>query len=210
MIAEVDLFIENAKQWKEEFVALRHIVLDCGLKEHLKWKQPCYSFEGSNVLILGGFKAFCTISFFKGVLLKDEKGLLNKPGPNTNAGRIIKFQSVEEIVELEPTIKSYIKEAIEVEKSGVKVEVQKKEQELPNELMEKFEEVPSLKKAFLSLTPGRQRGYLIHINGTKNSKTKTARIEKHMDRILDGYGIHDCICGHSKRMPTCDGSHKYI
>ncbi len=207
----IDEFIEKQDKWKNELSLLREIILECGLTEEYKWRGPCYSYQKSNLLIIGGFKEHCVLSYFKGVLLKDEAKLLVKPGENSQSGRFLKFKSVNEILQLKDLIKAYIFEAIELEKAGAKVEFsESKEFDLPEELLEKFKELPELKTAFEKLTIGRQRAYVIHFNGTKQSKTKIARIEKYIPRIMIGKGFNDCVCGLSKKMPGCDGSHREL
>ncbi|MFY8021404.1 MAG: YdeI/OmpD-associated family protein, partial [Bacteroidia bacterium] len=167
--------------------------------------------DKTNVLILGGFKEYCVLSFLKGVLLKDEHKKLVKPGENSQSVRFFKFKSAQEIIQEKDLIKAYLFEAIELEKSGAKVDkTESKEFELPEELLIKFKENPALKKAFEALTIGRQRAYIIHFTGSKQSKTIQARIEKYIPRILSGKGFNDCVCGLSKRMPNCDGSHKTL
>lgn len=189
---KIDGWFRKAKQWQEEMLALRAIAGDCGLTEELKWRQPCYTFEGHNVVIIGAFKNFCVLSFFKGALLKDPKGILEQVGENTQSGRTIRITSVDQIEKLKPSIKSLIKEAINVEKAGLKVEFKKiTERPLPEELEAKFKESPALKKAFNALTPGRQREYLLHFSSAKQSATRTARIEKCTPKILKGEGFND-------------------
>lgn len=210
MNLKVDEYIAKAR-WQEEYKKLRVILLDCNLTEELKWGVPCYTFEKNNILLMSGFKEFFTLSFFKGSLLKDPKGILVKPGKNTQVARIIKFTDIKQIDDLESVIKNYIQEAIEVEKSGLKGEFKKTaEFEVPEELQNKLDEMPDLKLAFEKLTPGRQRAYLLHFSEPKQSKTREARIEKYIPLILSGKGLKDCICGLSKRMPICDGSHKQL
>lgn len=210
MNPKVDLYLDNVKNWQEEIKKLRAILLSCQLTEALKWRVPCYTFQNKNIAIIGNFKDFCSISFFKGVLLKDTKGVLVAPGENSQSSRLIKFTNVKEILELENTIKAYIYEAIEIEKAGLKVEFKKELEPIPEEFQNKLKELPALKKAFNALTPGKKRGYILYFSGAKQSKSRSARVEKYIPRILDGYGIHDCVCGHSKKPPKCDGSHKYI
>lgn len=208
---QVDQFLSGVKQWKKEFTKLREIVLETDLTEELKWRAPCYADEGKNIVILGGFKAFCSISFFKGALLKDPKGVLVKQGENTRSARIMRFTSEQDIVALNATIQAYILEAIEVEKSGEKVVLdQDSEIETPDEFQKRLDNDPALLAAFDTLTPGRRRAYLLHFSGAKQSKSREARIEKCLSRIFDGKGLHDCTCGLSNRMPTCDGSHKQL
>lgn len=211
MNPQVDQFLLNTKKWCTELELLRSILIESELVEELKWRQPCYTHNGENVIMLGVFKEFCIISFLKGVLLKDPKQLLTAQGENTNTWRVMKFTKVSEIIPLETTIKSYIEEAIQLEKDGVKVEIKKAESDpIPTELLDEFAEDLNFQKAFMALTPGRQRGYLIYFNAPKQSKTRTSRIEYYRPRILNGKGFHDCVCGQSKKMPTCDGSHKYL
>lgn len=211
MNPKVDLYFDELQKWKPELEKLRMILLDCLLTEELKWGSPCYSFQKKNVILLGGFKDNCVISFIKGVLLNDEKGILIKPGENSQSVRFIRFTDVKQIIKLEPVIKAYIFEAIENEKAGKKVNLKKtSEYSIPEELEFKFKKSTALKKAFNALTPGRQRGYLLFFTAAKQSETRTARIEKYTDRILKGIGINDCVCGLSKKMPACDGSHKSL
>lgn len=190
---------------------LRTILLDCDLTEEWKWRSPCYTFQGSNIAIIGGFKTHCVLSFFKGALLQDPEGILEKPGENSQAARVIRFTRKREIQEKESSLQAYIFEAIEVEKAGLSIDFKEKnELVLVEELLHKFEELPAFKTAFEALTPGRQRGYNLFFSAGKQSQTRTSRIEKYLQRILDGKGINDCVCGLSSKMPSCDGSHKYI
>jgi len=210
MNPEVESQLQNAKLWKEELLSIRQVLLDCPLEEEMKWKKPCYTYQGKNIVGLVGFKDAPALVFYKGALLQDADGLLKKPGEHTQEGRVLRFKGIDEILALEKTIKAYVFEAIEVEKAGIKLpDSEKKQLEFPDELKNRFDADEKLKEAFEALTPGRQRAYLIHFTGSKQSKTREARIDKYADRILKGYGFHDCVCGLSKRMPTCDGSHKY-
>lgn len=188
----VDKFISMASQWKEEYEKLREIVLESGLTEDFKWMHPCYTLEDKNVLIIHGFKDYCALLFHKGVLLKDPHGILIQQTENVQAARQLRFASLQEINDMELTIRAYIYEAIEIEKSGQEV-VMKKATEFPvaEEFQEKLDENPALKAAFEALTPGRQRGYLLHFSQPKQSKTRTARVEKYMPHILNGKGIDD-------------------
>ena len=179
--------------WTEELKQLRRIVLDCGLREEVKWSMPCYTFKDANILMVSAFKEYCALSFFKGSLLKDADGLMHKPGENSQAARLFKFTSIQQIVEMEPTLKAYIYEAIEIEKAGLKVQFKKHPEPIPKELQQKLDENPELKGAFETLTPGKQRGYILHFSQPKQSKTRTSRIEKCIPRILAGKGFHDRI-----------------
>ena len=177
--------------WIQELELLRSIVLDCGLTEACKWGVPCYTFKNKNVLLISAFKDHCSISFFKGSLLDDSKGILEKPGKNSQAGRILKFTSTRRIKEIEEVIKTYIYEAIEVERAGLKVPYKKNPEPYPEELERKFDEDPTFKSAFETLTPGRQRGYIIYFSAPKQSPTRVRRIEKSIGKILNGEGLHD-------------------
>lgn len=189
---KVEHCFKNAKLWRRELEALRSIILACGLVEELKWGKPVYSYEGSNVVFIWGFKAQCAIGFGKGVLLKDPKKILLKIGENTQAGRKIAFTDVGQIKKLEPVLKAYIKEAIAVEKTGLEVTYKKtSEFAMPQELRDKMDADTEFKKAFTALTPGRQRGYLLIFSGAKQSATRAARIEKWAPQILKGRGMHD-------------------
>ncbi|TGL63773.1 YdeI/OmpD-associated family protein [Leptospira sarikeiensis] len=188
---KVDEFLNNAERWGKELKKLRTILLDAGLTEELKWSSPCYSFQKKNIAIIGELKEYCVLSFFKGALLKDPKGILQKPGENTRSAKIIPFTSVSEINKIEPVIKSYIQEAIEVEKSGLKVDFKKDRNPIPEELQKKMDKEPKFKKAFEALTPGRQRGYILHFSAPKQSLTRESRIEKCKEKILKGKGLND-------------------
>ncbi len=192
MNPKTDFFFSKDKQWQEEFNKLRMIILDCGLTEELKWGVPCYTFEESNVVLIHGFKEYCAILFVKGALLKDVQGVLIQQTANVQAARQIRFTNVREIVEMEPILKAYIQEAIEVEKAGLKVNYKKAtEFSMPEELINKLEEVPGLQDAFEALTPGRQRAYILYFSAPKQSKTREARIEKYTPLILNGKGLND-------------------
>jgi uncharacterized protein YdeI (YjbR/CyaY-like superfamily) len=211
MNPSVDEFLEKTDKWKVELTVLRNIMLDCQLIETLKWGQPCYMFNKTNVVILANFKESCAVSFLKGALLSDTENLLVKPGENSQSGRFLRFKSVDEIIEKEAIIKAYVFEAIEVEKAGLKVAPRDPESEpLIPELTQRFEENPTLKTAFEALTPGRQRAYNMFFNAAKQSATRLSRIDSHTERIMNRKGINDCVCGLSKRMPSCDGSHKEL
>jgi uncharacterized protein YdeI (YjbR/CyaY-like superfamily) len=191
-VIAVDGYLRKAKKWQAEMEKLRRIILDCGLTEELKWGKPCYTFQNSNIVIIQGFKEFCALLFCKGALLNDPKGILEKPGENTQAARRIRFTKVREIVEMEPSLKAYIYEAIEAEKAGLEVNYKKiSEFIIPEEFKNKLDEIPALKTAFEALTPGRQRGYILYFSAPKQSKTRESRVEKCMQQILNGKGLND-------------------
>lgn len=211
MNPKVDAFLSKSKNWQDEMELLRTIILDCGLEEDLKWGKPCYAYQNANLAIIQPFKDYCALLFFNGALLNDPNNILVKPGENTQAGRQIRFTSLQELKKRKSTLKSYIYEAIEVEKAGLKAVLKPTaEYPIPEEFQSKLDAVPALKKAFEALTSGRQRAYLMHFAAAKQSKTREARIESYLQRILSGKGIADCTCGLSKRMPSCDGSHKFL
>ena len=206
-----DKYFLNALKWQEELKQLRKIALSTQLTEMIKWGVPCYVFEESNIVLLGSFKAFCSVSFFKGSLMQDPDGILLKPGENSQVARMLKFTDLDQIRQLEPVIKAYIVEAIEIEKAGLKPVLEKSaDLEFPEELLQILDKDAAFKAAFTSLTPGRQRGYNLFFTAPKQSATRIARIEKYRQQILDGKGINDCTCGLSKKMPSCDGSHKAL
>lgn len=211
MNKEVEKYLNGLTKWQQELTRLREIVQHSGLREEYKWKHPCYTLDGKNVVLLHEFKNYCAILFYKGVLLKDPANILVQQTKNVEAARQIRFTCVSEIEELQATIRAYIREAIETERAGL--EVKKKEGPvitMPEELSQKFREDPEFEQAFQALTPGRQKGYFYHFGQPKQSKTRVSRIEKSRERILDGYGLRDCVCGLSRRMPNCDGSHKQL
>lgn len=210
MNPKINEFFEGVIKWKEELQILRTYVLDCLLHEEVKWKVPCYTHNGKNIVLIHGFKDYYALLFMKGALLQDSEKILIQQTENVQSGRQIRFTSIEQLVAMEATIKAYIFEAMEIEKAGLKIEHKKKEEySIPEELTNKFDQYPNFKTAFEALTPGRQKGYLLHFSGSNNPKTRTNRIEKYMDKILQGKGMTDCTCGLSKRMPNCDGSHKF-
>ncbi|HYF75565.1 MAG TPA: YdeI family protein [Symbiobacteriaceae bacterium] len=183
---------DEAKRWQAEFERLREIILDCQLTEVLKWMHPCYTLEGKNIVLIHGFKEYCAVLFFKGALLKDAHGILVKQTENVQAERQIRFTNVQEIITMETVLKEYILEAIEVEKAGLKVEYKKTtEFTVPDEFQSKLDDFPALKTAFDALTPGRQRAYILYFSQPKQSKTREARVEKSIERILDGKGLDD-------------------
>ena len=207
----VDEYLKAINKWQVEMERLRIILLDCQLKEEFKWHVPCYTFNRNNIVLIGKFKDYCALSFFKGVLITDSERILVPPGENSQSVRMIKFTCLEQISKLEPVLKAYIFEAIEIEKAGLKVDFSEKELLVfPEELQKRWHESPAFKKAFRALTPGRQRAYNLYFTAPKQSKTREARIEKYIPRILDGFGINDCTCGLTKKKPGCDGSHKDI
>ncbi len=192
MNPKVDEFLSKAKKWKEEFEQLRMIALDCGLTEEYKWMHPCYTLEGKNIVLIHGFKKYCALLFFKGVLLKDPEGILIQQTKNVQAARQIRFTNVREIIEMEPILKAYIQEAIELEKAGLKVEKKKtSDYPVPEEFQTKLDEDPALKEAFNELTPGRQRAYLFYFSQAKQSKTRASRVERYIEHILNGKGLND-------------------
>ncbi|MEL6672056.1 MAG: DUF1801 domain-containing protein [Bacteroidota bacterium] len=181
----------KVQPWRTVLEGLREVIAECGLTEQMKWGVPCYTYQQSNVLVMGALKHAATLSFFKGALLGDPQGLLVKPGPNTQAARYLKFTSLAEVEQHAADIKAYVFEAIEVEKAGLKVEFKRNPEPIPEELEQKFAEDPLLKSAFESLTPGRQRGYILFFSAPKKAKTRFARIEKSVEKILNGKGLHD-------------------
>lgn len=192
MNPKVDWYFTKAKTWQEEIEKLRTIVLDCGLDEELKWGCPCYTQEGSNIVLIHTFKDYCALLFFKGALMKDPEKILIQQTENVQAARQIRFTGAKEITKLKTILKSYIREAIEVEKSGMKVPMKKtKEFAMPEEFKKKLSKNAALKKAFEALTPGRQRGYLLYFSSAKQEKTREARIEKCIPQIMDGKGLED-------------------
>jgi uncharacterized protein YdeI (YjbR/CyaY-like superfamily) len=188
---QVDAYLNQIDQWQDESRELRRILRDCHLTEEFKWRQPCYTLQESNIAIIQGFKDYCALMFFKGALLKDTDGILVAPG-KSQAGRQVRFTNLREILEVEPVLKAYIYEAIDVEKAGLKVKLKEtSEFEIPEEFQAKLDEMPALKAAFEALTPGRQRAYLHYFSTAKQSKTRESRVEKHIPRILDGKGLID-------------------
>ncbi len=192
MNPKVDFYFSKAKTWQDEIKQLRLIVLDCGLTEELKWGCPCYTFEDSNIVLIHVFKEYCALLFFKGALLKDPRSILVQQTENVQAARQIRFTNVHEIVKMKGILKAYIYKAIEVEEAGLKVKLKKTtEFKMPEEFKNKLDKIPSLKTAFYALTPGRQRGYLLFFAAPKQSKTREARIEKSIKKILTGKGLND-------------------
>ncbi len=192
MNPNVDFYFTKAKKWQQETGQLRMIVLDCGLTEELKWGCPCYTFQKSNIVLIHVFKEYCALLFFKGALLNDTNGILIRQTENVQAARQIRFTNVQRIVELEPTLKAYIYEAVEVEKAGLQVDFKKTAAfTISEEFQNKLDEFPALKTAFNALTPGRQRAYMLHFSQPKQPKTRESRVEKYVQQILDGKGLND-------------------
>jgi len=192
MNPKVDFFFDKAKKWQKEYEKLRTLILDCGLTEELKWGCPCYTFENRNIVLIHGFKEYCAILFFKGTLLNDANGILIQQTENVQVARQIRFTSVREIIKMQPILKAYIYEAIEVEKAGLKVKLKKTSDfKIPEEFQNKLDKMPALKKAFNTLTPGRQRAYIFYFSQPKQSKTRESRVEKYIQQILNGKGLDD-------------------
>ena len=192
MNPELDFFFSKPGKWQQEIKQLRMVILECGLKEELKWGNPCYTFRESNIVLIHGFKEYCALLFFKGALLQDTHGILIQQTKNVQAARQVRFTNVKEIVKLAPILKTYIYQAIEVEKAGLKVKLKKtSEFKIPEEFKNKLDKNPALKTAFDALTPGRQRAYIYYFSQAKQSKTRDSRIEKCMKQILDGKGLND-------------------
>jgi len=192
MNPKVDFYFSKAKKWQEELEQLRTIVLACGLTEELKWGVPCYTFQKRNIVLMHVFKEYCALLFFKGALLNDANGILIQQTKNVQAARQIRFTDLREIVKMKPILKTYIYEAIEVEKAGLKVNLKKTtEFMIPEEFQNKLDELPALKTAFDALTPGRQRAYILYFSQPKQSKTRESRVEKCMQQILNGKGLND-------------------
>jgi uncharacterized protein YdeI (YjbR/CyaY-like superfamily) len=192
MNPKVNWFFDKDTPWKESYEKLRSVVLDCGLTEELKWGCPCYTIDKKNVVLIHGFKEYCALLFHKGALLKDKAGILIQQTENVQSARQIRFKGVHDIVKLERSLKAYIHEAMEVEKAGLKVALKKPSGfQMPEEFALKLKSSPALKKAFNALTPGRQRGYLLYFSAAKQSKTRAARIDKNVDRIMAGKGLED-------------------
>ncbi|RPE05814.1 hypothetical protein EGT74_25985 [Chitinophaga lutea] len=188
----VDFFFDKAKKWQKELEQLRKIMLACGLTEELKWGVPCYTHQGSNIVLIHSFNDYCALLFFKGALLNDTEGILIQQTENVQAARQIRFTGLKEIVSMAPVLKTYVYEAISVEEAGLTVKMKKTaEFNVPEEFQERLDKMPALKTAFEGLTPGRQRGYLLYFSSAKQSKTRISRVEKYMQQILDGKGLED-------------------
>ena len=207
----VTQYIASAKHWKEELQAIREILLETELIEDFKWRTPCYTHNNKNIVIIAPFKTYFALGFFNATAINDSANLLIRAGANTQTGRQLRFKDSTEILDQKGIIKKYIKEAISIQDTNI-LETTKPAAPLVEveELNTVFKTDVAFKKAFQALTPGRQRGYLIYFSGAKQAETRVTRIEKYRDRILAGIGITDCTCGLSKRMPSCDGSHKLL
>ena len=210
MNTKVDAYIDGLKHWKLEAELLRKLLLSTDLEEDFKWSRPCYTHNGKNIVGIATLKEHCALNIFNGAALSDPSGLLILPGEHTQSGRWMKFTSVVDIKKKSPVIKAFMKEAITLEISGtLKEKIKAPTLAFPAELQAIFKKDIKLQKAFNALTPGRQRAYLIYFSGSKNAQTIINRIEKYAPKILCGKGFNDCTCGLSKRMPNCDGSHKF-
>lgn len=192
MDSKVAQFLSKATKWQDEMTLLREIIMECHLEEDFKWKHPCYTLNNANIVLIHGFKDYCALLFFKGVLMKDKKGILIQQTENVQDRRQLRFKNTTEIQNLESTIKEYIQEAIAIEKAGLKVVLKTTaEYNMPEEFQMVLEEMPELKMAFYSLTPGRQKAYLLYFSAAKQAKTRESRIEKYLEKILDGKGLDD-------------------
>jgi uncharacterized protein YdeI (YjbR/CyaY-like superfamily) len=189
---KVDAFLDSAQKWREEYKALRTIVLASGLTEDLKWGVPCYALDNKNIVLIHGFKDYCALLFFKGALLEDPHGVLIQQTQNVQAARQIRFTGIQDVLKKQAVVKDYIQQAVEIEKSGAKVSFKNAEDfSTPEEFQSRLDETPALKAAFQTLTPGRQRAYKLHFSSAKQSKTRQARIEQCIPRILAGKGLDD-------------------
>ncbi|MBU3679495.1 MAG: hypothetical protein FGM32_07805 [Candidatus Kapabacteria bacterium] len=190
MNPDVTPLFERSKTWREEISALRELVLETDLTEELKWYQPCYTFAGKNVALIGKFKDCCVLSFLKGALLTDTNGILEAPGPNSQSARVVRIRSIDDVRRLAPSIRKLLKEAIANEKAGRTVAFKPiAERDVPEELEEQFAKVKGLRKAFEALTPGRRRAYLMHFSSAKQTSTRTSRIERAIPAIMEGKGM---------------------
>lgn len=192
MNPKVAFFFDKDSQWQEEYDKLRDIILDCGLTEELKWGQPCYTLQNSNIVLIHGFKEYCALLFFKGALMSDPNGILIQQTENVQSARQVRFTNAKEIGKLESVLKTYVYEAMEVERAGLKVQLKKTSDfAVPEEFQKKLNKMTRLKTAFEALTPGRQRAYLFYFSSAKQAKTREARIEKYVPKILKGMGLDD-------------------
>ena len=210
MNPKVDTYISGLKNWRDEVELLREILLSTNLEEDFKWSRPCYTYNGKNILGIATLKEHCALNIFNGASLSDPNEILIIPGEHSQSARWMKFETKGAINKHAKIIKAFVKEAIELEASGVKkIKTNTPKLDCPEELENIFKKDAKLKTAFYALTPGRQRAYLIYFTAPKQSETRTTRIKKYAPKILCGKGFNDCTCGFSKRMPTCDGSHKF-
>jgi uncharacterized protein YdeI (YjbR/CyaY-like superfamily) len=188
----VDFYFDKATKWRKELQLMRKIILDCGLTEELKWGTPCYTFQNRNIVLIHVFKEYCAVLFFKGALMNDSQGILIQQTANVQAARQVRFTKAPQIIAMEATLKAYIYEAIEVEKSGMKVKLKKTtEYKMPEEFSKKLNKISGLKTSFNSLTPGRQRAYLLYFSSAKQASTRETRIQKCIPKILEGKGLND-------------------
>lgn len=204
-----DAYYAKLTTWAEECLLLREILLSCGLEETLKWRQPCYMDNGKNIVIVSTMNQSATLNFMKGVHINDVHGLLIQPGEHSQTGRQMRFQSLKAIEDARDIIISYVAQAVDAEREGKKVTTKPFTPEEPESVLSMLEDV-EFKSAWDALTPGRRRGYLIHVTSSENPATQKQRLERHKERIFAGKGMHDCICGQSAKYPRCDGSHKYL
>ncbi len=210
MNSKVDTYIQGLKNWKEEVELLREILLTTNLEEDFKWSRPCYTYNGKNILGIATLKEHCALNIFNGASLSDPNEILIIPGEHSQSARWMKFETKAAINKHSKIIKALVKESIELEASGVKkIKSVAPKLNCPEELENIFKKDAKLKTAFYALTPGRQRAYLIYFTAPKQSETRITRIKKYAPKILCGKGFNDCTCGFSKRMPNCDGSHKF-
>lgn len=192
MNPKVDWFFNKTTKWQEAYSELRRIVLEGGLIEELKWGCPCYTLGKGNIVLIHGFKEYCALLFMQGALFKDPQNILVQQTKTVQAARQIRFKNLDEILNKESLIKALIQEAIAIDKAGLKVQLKKtSEYKIPEEFQTVLDDMPELNKAFRALTPGRQRGYLLYFSAAKQAKTREARIEKYLERILDGKGLDD-------------------
>jgi uncharacterized protein YdeI (YjbR/CyaY-like superfamily) len=188
----VDAYVAKARPWQDEIARLRAVLLAANLVEDFKWGKPCYTHDGSNIVLIMPLKDSCTLLFTKGALMKDPKGLLVQPGENSQSARQMRFVSMAEITRLEKSLKSYLKEAVSVEAAGLKVDFKKSTDLVyPKEFQDKLDRNSALREAFLKLTPGRQRQYHLHFTGAKQAATRESRVDKAIPLILDGVGLND-------------------
>lgn len=208
--SQLDQFYHKNQDWINELHLLQKILSECGLHEEFKWRNPCFTYSGKNICILGVFKNSCVLSFIKGALLTDQNNILQSAGENSRSVKLMRFTKAAEIELLADEIRKFVSAAIDIEKKGLKIEPSKEALELPAELLTIFRQDSTFQDAFYKLTKGRQRGYLIYFSSAKQSKTIHSRIASYRNRIINGKGMLDCVCGLSKKMPSCDGSHKML